>query len=462
MPQIINAFRGTSPIAETIRSLSGTLLGSPGDQTSDALKREQLYAAQRENVETDNYGRQIAEGGADTAWRSPVAQAMLFASGRNAGSTQGAFNANQSRMAAQHAASLAESRRASEAALTENARQFNQTPLEALQNGAPVFVPRAGAFEEGVSPVLSDAERKGTLAGQNFGSFNKLPIEEQTYLGADPSAAKPGATWNYIADGKSYLTNDQAAARGVDLNGNPLPAGGYKGTVEGAAGDVGVTGKAKIDNDLLTSRTNTDIAVNAIDGLSAKLQTPDAGAAIGVLGQGARLFNDVRAQIEAAGAMFNEPSADVVIGNPESQAALDQGMNALLGDPETQSRLRQLGIDSSILRSNIQDLAYIIAKAQGGPADKLSENDVARAVATIGGSLQDPSAMVEVLADLKIKLQTQQAIRERNLMETFPGANFTPREMPAAPSPQAAPQVVNPGQGSGDGPVDWQTYFGGS
>lgn len=76
MVQLINAFRGESPIGAVLTRLGQTMFG---DQAGAQLNREQALAAQRQNTETANLMRMTAEGGLETL--SPLGQAMLIGSG---------------------------------------------------------------------------------------------------------------------------------------------------------------------------------------------------------------------------------------------------------------------------------------------------------------------------------------------------------------------------------------------
>jgi hypothetical protein len=65
MPQIINPFRPqNTPLAQAITQVGKDIYG---DQLTPALKREQLIAAQRGNVETDALAQSFADpaGGVD-------------------------------------------------------------------------------------------------------------------------------------------------------------------------------------------------------------------------------------------------------------------------------------------------------------------------------------------------------------------------------------------------------------
>ncbi len=135
--------------------------------------------------------------------------------------------------------------------------------------------------------------------------------------------------------------------------------------------------------------------------------------------------------------------------------------------PASSPRAQSLGIDAARLRSMIEDLAYVQAKASGGPGDRLSSQDVERAARMIGDGLGDPVAMRAVLEDLKSRQLSQQERFENTYRQLYgdklkdvpmwqrPGAR--PRTAAAAPAgAQPAPSPhrsgANPASGSGSTP----------
>lgn len=255
MPKILNGFQGQDPTAQAIAALGAALFG---DKTSSELNREKLRATQRENVETENYANMVRDSGAAVAASTPLAQAMLFASGRKPGdaaelglldaATQygatdprtqnlqvGAGGAYSSTAKAFQDVQIQKALEA-EATLAEQRRQFNMKPQEAIVEGRPAFVGQGEATRPGVAPILSDAETKGFYAGQNFGRMGALPSAEQNYLGADGANR---TARNYVAPGGGrHITADGV----TDVQtGQPLPPGGYLANVEGGADATGVT-----------------------------------------------------------------------------------------------------------------------------------------------------------------------------------------------------------------------------
>lgn len=276
MVKIFSPLRGEDPIAKTFRDLGQQMFG---DQTSNALNNEKLYAAQRQNTETDNLMRRVAGGGGVQALGSdPISQAILLGSGYDPGKfgqvgLMGAANqfgaadprtqnwqvgTGQSfdNTASAVGQKLAETARANnmqsadrrygvDQTVGQNRYEFDNKPQAALDaQGNPVFAPQGQATNGDFQPVLSDTERKGTIVGQNFDNLSKLDPNQQEYLGALPGSAGGSRTpKNYIVAGPSGKPTTFVTADGVtDLQtGQPLPPGGYIGNVQGGAGDVGLT-----------------------------------------------------------------------------------------------------------------------------------------------------------------------------------------------------------------------------
>src|SRR5690606_32114269 len=100
----------------------------------------------------------------------------------------------------------------------------------------------------------------GQLLG-NWDTLDQLPPEQRAVLGAEPNAATASGVKNYILpDGRVLLTRDGQ----TDMQGNPLPPGGYLGTVEGSAKDVGV-----LTNAATTAVQEQKLAVQKFRGLLA-------------------------------------------------------------------------------------------------------------------------------------------------------------------------------------------------
>lgn len=346
MPKIISTFSGPDPIGAALSNLGKQLFG--GDKTASALEAEKLYAAQRQNAETDNLMRMAAEKGIQNLGSDPVTQAILLGSGYGPGDfaklglmgaatgfgardprtanwqigsggsysgTADAFDRNLAEEARANTLASADRRYnvdqdvavkreqwatpSAEQTLQHQDRRYNvdrtvgeaarsndmesadrrygvdttasterfkwgtpsaneqlqsadrrygvdstaalarEKPMAALDaQGRPTFAQTGDATNGNYLPILSEENRKGTLLGQNFDNLPALNPQQQEVLGARVSGDKAGTPKNYIVpNGGTMLTYDGI----TDVQGNPLPPGGYIGTVQGSATDTGVT-----------------------------------------------------------------------------------------------------------------------------------------------------------------------------------------------------------------------------
>lgn len=298
MPKIISAFSGDSQLANTMGQLGQSLWGN---NTDNALKSEQLYALQRQNAETDNLMKRVAAARAQTLGSDPTVQALLIGAGYDpskfaqigrmgaateygatdprtanwqiaAGdpysSTAGAFNSTLAETTRAHDQQSTDRRYATDQDIATKKwlnsnisaadqqesvdRRYNVDQSQLTERmkpipgydpvtKQPVFVPMDKAPT--VQPILSEADRKGTLLGENFNNLPALNPQQQEVLGARVDANKSAKPFNVIVNGKTYLSTDGV----TDIYGNPIPSGGYIGTVQGSAADTGVTNSVKTD-----------------------------------------------------------------------------------------------------------------------------------------------------------------------------------------------------------------------
>lgn len=120
---------------------------------------------------------------------------------------------------------------------SEMTARTKQTPAFDPITGQPVFRPANDLST--VQPIISEADRKGILLGQNWNNLPALVPEQKQVLGANPSADRLGSPKNYILpSGQTIITYDGITSA---KDGQPLPPGGYLGTVQGSATDTGVT-----------------------------------------------------------------------------------------------------------------------------------------------------------------------------------------------------------------------------
>lgn len=195
-------------------------------------------------------------------------------------------------------------------------------------------------------------------------------------------------------------------------------------------------------NTLMETRVAARTAMSAIDNLDQLLAAPNSGAAVGWIGRGASIFNDIRAQTEAATKLMSPGGLAAEVGQPGMQQAIDGAMTKLFSDGNFNAKAQQMGVQANILRSQIQDLAYTIAKAKD-PSGRMSNQDVERAAEIIGGSLMDPAAGRQVLATVKQQIAAGQNIREEEYARMWGNQGGAPAASPApsgpAPTPQGAP-----------------------
>lgn len=190
-------------------------------------------------------------------------------------------------------------------------------------------------------------------------------------------------------------------------------------------------------NTLMETRVAARTAMSAIDNLDQLLAAPNSGAAVGWIGRGASIFNDIRAQTEAATKLVSPGGLAAEVGQPGMQQAIDGAMTRLFNDQNFNVKAQQMGVQANILRSQIQDLAYTIAKAKD-PSGRMSNQDVERAAEIIGGSLMDPAAGRQVLATVRQQIAAGQNIREEEYQRMFGGGGAPAAAAPSNAAPPAA------------------------
>lgn len=282
MVKIINAFRGPDPIAATLNQLGKQLFG---DTTANAIRNEQLYNLQRSNVETDNLMRRVGEAGAHTLGSDPITQALLIGSGYDPskfgnlglmgaatgygardprtqnwqvgtgqpfGNTAAAFDTRMEEERRAHDMASADRRYGVDQAQATERYKFDYAPKPVIgEDGVPRYVPQSEMTRTGVSPILSETEQKGTLLGHNWDRLPELNPMQRQVLGANPSETSRTPRNYILPDGGSFITYDGVTDA---QTGQLLPPGGFIGTVEGGAGDVGLT------NSTLSGLQQQDIA----------------------------------------------------------------------------------------------------------------------------------------------------------------------------------------------------------
>ena len=459
MPKIINPYVGDNTYAKSFSDFAGSFFANT-PQTE--LARQKAHAAVRENENIGLLADAIVAGDRDAATRHGILSGAKpeFTGGYDqyrtvhrygAGSRQ-ATDATMAVPGANYGNTVAGERESqANRRVIENMRterlfdaeryKADNTPYSAIVDGQPKTLSRSEAIRLGARPVLSATEVEGTIR------LNDLPKMDALQRATAGGYAPKSASALYSYRDPTGITGTTADGR-TDLNsGQPLPQGTQVIKLEGPSTE-GLTGNNAIDRELLTARNNKDILVSNIDGLVAELSKPNADQAIGWIGSGARLFNDARAQVEATVRLYGGTSKTQEFMNPELQSATDRAVQSIFGDSALNSRAQQLGITANVLRSRIQDVAYMVAKAQD-PSGRMSNQDIERAGQTIGAAIMDPTAGIAVLQDMKNRAITAHDIRERNTRQMYPkmGGNApNPGGAPAAAAPvdPAAPAGVQP------------------
>lgn len=274
MVKIFNTLRGPDPLGAAFANLGKSLFG---DTTANAINSEKLYAAQRENAEMDNLMARAAKSGVQNLGADPIAQAILLGSGYDSSkfgqvglmgaatgfgaadprtqawqvgtgqaydNTAGAFGQKLAETARSNNMESADRRYGVDQTQKTERDKFFYTPKEVINpDGTPGFARQGELAGSTFSPILSEADQKGTLLGQNFDNLPALDPMQRQVLGANPSDTSRTPR-NYVTPQGSFITYDGVTNA---QTGAPLPAGGYIGNVEGGAGDVGLTNSVTTD-----------------------------------------------------------------------------------------------------------------------------------------------------------------------------------------------------------------------
>lgn len=453
MPKIINEFAGGNPLVDALNGFAGSF----GANTAQhELYRQKALGSQRENTNIPLLADAVTGGDPALTARLGILSGVdpkvtggyrqyygvqkfgpgsaeatrdtMSVPGANYGNTVQGTNAEMG-----NRRSIAQM--TTDRAVAQQKYQFDNT-YETVQgpDGRPTLVPRSQAA--GMQPVLPIGQVQGGILQADAPSLN--PAQRAQAGGYQPKL--PGNVWVYQKpDGTQAATLD-----GVTDAQTGQPVTGPVMKLEGANTE-GLTGNNGVDKQMLDARVSTEQTKALIQRIQAGLSQPDAAAAIGLLGQGATVFNNLRAQMEATVRLAGGTSAQQDFADPGMQQALGQATNAVFGNAAWNARAQQLGIDAAKMRSQIQDLAFAIAKAQD-PSGRVSVDDVRRAAETIGATLMDPKAATAVLTDLHDRVEENMAIRERVTRQQYPklrpGQPAAPQPAaPAAPAPAAAPSI---------------------
>lgn len=300
----------------------------------------------------------------------------------------------------------------------------------------PTLVPRSQAA--GRQPFLPLSQVQGGILQQDAPTLT--PPQRAAAGGYSPKL--PGNVWVYRKpDGSTANTLDGVTDA---QTGQPITGPAMK--MEGPNTE-GLSGNSSVDGDLLKSRVATEQTKELIKTVRQSLAQPNAAQAIGYIGAGASVFNNLRSQMEAAAQMAGGTGIQQELeASPQIQQAIGQATNSIFGNAAWNQKAQQLGIDANKMRSQVQDLAYAIAKAQD-PGGRISVDDIRRAAETVGASLMDPRAADAVLADLSDRIEMNQTVRERVTRQMYPRVQApggAPAAQPSQPAAPAATQQSDP------------------
>lgn len=423
----------TSPIADAVANLGKVYLSGPSEAERIAKAETALkLKTQRENLAkvsevfgaygTPGFDRNTGMASAVLAGYDPSNLAGMERYG--AANTFGAMDPRTTNAfvgAGGAYSSTGQGFRESEAntnaraanVLAENARQFNEKPYEAIVEGKPVIMTNKTAV--GNAPVLSETDAKGTLLTNNWSNLDTLTPPQQRVVGA-AGTANPTPR-NYVAGGKNFVTYDGK----TDVNGAPLPAGGYIASAQGSADDVGLTNSnlTKVQaNNMALERVESTLSM--IDGLSGDpTNFGPAGIVKGAAQNTAQAVDGI-----AKGLGFNGVEA-AVAGAREK--LIKSGVNPSIVSGLFDPTLPKLNQAYSLL-------LYQGAEALAGQSGRsVTDADIKRMVGIIG----DPESFWSSQATMKSRTeQLRQFIaaqRDINNRALNPGAP------PAAPAGAGAP-----------------------
>lgn len=501
MPKIFSPFVGTDPLGAALSNFGKQMFGGKGAES--ALQQEQAYEAQRQNVEAENYAARIAKGGGVQAMGAdPIAQAMAILGGfkpddvggyglmgaanefgaadprtqnwqvgtgqsydntaaavqakaaevarsNDQASSDRRYNTDQTQgtelykfknIGADQAVDNAEVGRHNSATEAQTAAEFFKKPVPVIGTmGQPTFANQGDLVGGAAAPLLSEADTKGVLLGRNFDNLATLDPMQRQVLGANPSAEGKGTPKNYILNGKTFITYDGTTDA---QSGQPLPPGGYVGTVQGDAAGTGVT------NAVNTGIQQGILANNKLSKLLGAVRevAQKDPSNFGLPGFVKGIVQDTRqvAQGLAQGLGYQQPEQML---NEAIQGAMKNGIdpNLIAGvfDP-----------DLSSLHTLSDLMVYSAAEALAGQSGRsVSDRDVQFFKTIVGDPQEWMMSQDKYLAKLtqveRILQMTQSSLGDAQANGvtpapgTLPGA-VAPAPAPAAPAPQAAPAPAAP------------------
>ncbi|AMJ63256.1 hypothetical protein [Bosea sp. PAMC 26642] len=351
--------------------------------------------------------------------------------GQRASAGLGEFNqtATHQQRSLQNALALKDREEATKLTLADN------LPETVMVEGVPTIVPRSQAYG---APAVQSSDQVKAQTQQRL--LPTIPQERQQDFAF--GAQSPGELGVASVGGKTVPAFVRQGGIYGAQDGQRIeqPVESFGKLTAAKSDDLNPSGGDK--SKLLETRVSSRTAMSAIDNLDKLLSTPTAGAAIGVIGQGASMFNNLRAQVESASKLIS-PGFAAEANAPGVQQAVDGAMSRLFSDQRFNSRAQALGVEANVLRSQVLDLAYTLAKAKGNT--NISNQDINHSTEIIGGSLMDPIAGRQVLANIRGQIEQGQGIREQEYERMF-GAPQGAQPASAAPHPGVQKQDAQPRQ----------------
>ncbi|MCV9937689.1 hypothetical protein OIU35_15145 [Boseaceae bacterium BT-24-1] len=302
-------------------------------------------------------------------------------------------------------------------------------PETVLIEGVPTIVPRSDSYGR---PAVQSSDQ--VKAGVQQKLLPTIPQERQQDFAFGTES--PGELGNASVGGKVLPAFARKGGIYNAQDGSRIeqPVESFGKLAATKSDDLNPSGGDK--SKLLETRVSSRTAMSAIDNLDKLLSTPTAGAAIGVIGKGASMFNNLRAQVESASKLIS-PGFAAEANAPGVKEAVDGAMSRLFSDQNFNTRARDLGVEANVLRSQVLDLAYTLAKAKGNT--NISNQDINHSTEIIGGSLMDPMAGRQVLANIRGQIEQAQGIREQEYERMFGAPQGQPAGAGGASQPGVQP-----------------------
>lgn len=453
MPKIFNTFAEDDTLTKAIRNLGSATFG--GNQAQQELIRQRALSARTSNENLPLLAEALVARDLDNSIRAGVLsgqdpksvagfgqfrdvnrfgpesrQALtstLAVPGSNFGNT---IQGTREDFANRRAIENLRTQRQFDA---ERLKVDNQ-PVVVVDPASPLGIRTISASEalRTGAPIVQDQSKvKGALTATNFNNLEALNPSQREIIGANVPL---GDVLN-AQTASGALAPARSAPSGVGFvnaqTGQPitepiLSVGKLTAQTAGGLSDP-TAARQRNEAEIAVTQLSTSID-RAID----NLKKPNAGAVVGPLGAAARAINTVRSQVEAGAKLIGGTTLAEDVAAPEVGSSLTEA---------TLSLSRQLGTDAAIVRSQLQDLAFLIAKSND-PGGRISVDDVRRSAEIIGASSGDPTATIAVLEDVKARAIENFDIRQRVTGRSFPG-------LARQAQPSAGTNQPNPGSPAG-------------